>query len=79
MRGFTDERRIYGWPIEWPGQAGKGHFVIENGIWLHGKGQENDENPVSSALLGSFTLVPASEVGMVGFVPGNNPWSDSHG
>ena len=25
---FNDERRLYGWPIEWPSEPTNGHFVI---------------------------------------------------
>jgi len=31
---FTDERRLYGWPIEWPSEPTKGHFVIADPSWL---------------------------------------------
>lgn len=31
---FHDERRLYGWPIEWPSEAEKGHFVLEQASWL---------------------------------------------
>lgn len=33
---FEDERRLYGWPIEWPSQPDKGHFVLEQASWLDG-------------------------------------------
>ncbi len=29
-----DERRLYGWPIEWPSEPTKGHFVIADPSWL---------------------------------------------
>ena len=31
---FTDERRLYGWPIEWPSEPTSGHFVIADPSWL---------------------------------------------
>lgn len=31
---FNDERRLYGWPIEWPSEPTKGHFVIADPSWL---------------------------------------------
>jgi hypothetical protein len=31
---LKDERRLYGWPIEWPSEPDKGHFVLEQVSWL---------------------------------------------
>ena len=31
---LKDERRIMGWPVEWPNDPEKGHFVLENATWL---------------------------------------------
>jgi hypothetical protein len=31
---LKDERRIMGWPAEWPNDPEKGHFVLENASWL---------------------------------------------
>jgi hypothetical protein len=31
---LKDERRIMGWPVEWPDDPGKGHFVLEDARWL---------------------------------------------
>jgi hypothetical protein len=31
---LKDERRIMGWPAEWPNDPGKGHFVLEDARWL---------------------------------------------
>lgn len=76
---LKDKRRIYGWPIEWPGQPDKGHFLIDRGVWLNGESQVNDGDQPPSTPLGPSTLVPASEVGMVEFIPAISPWSDSHG
>ena len=28
------ERRLYGWPIEWPSEPEKGHFVLVQACWL---------------------------------------------
>jgi len=33
---LEDERRLYGWPIEWPSEPDKGHFVLEQASWLDG-------------------------------------------
>ena len=37
---FNDERRLYGWPIEWPSEPTKGHFVILDPSWLLDSGEE---------------------------------------
>jgi len=34
---LKDERRLYGWPIEWPSDPDRGHFVLEQASWLDGK------------------------------------------
>ena len=34
---LEDERRLYGWPIEWPSEPEKGHFVLEQAGWLEGE------------------------------------------
>ena len=31
---LKDERRIYGWPYEWPSYPNNGHFVLQNAEWL---------------------------------------------
>lgn len=31
---LEDERRLYGWPKEWPQSAEKGHFFITQPAWL---------------------------------------------
>lgn len=61
------ERRLYGWPTEWPGLPDKGHFLIEEGEWLRdddGGGGEPTPHGGIAAM-----LVPVSEVEMVEFVP----------
>ncbi|WP_333875152.1 DUF6338 family protein [Methylobacter sp.] len=37
---FNDERRLYGWPIEWPPEPTKGHFLIADPSWLVEDGEE---------------------------------------
>lgn len=37
---FKDERRLYGWPIEWPSEPTKGHFVIADPSWVGESGEE---------------------------------------
>ncbi|MCU0120903.1 DUF6338 family protein [Pseudomonas sp. B2M1-30] len=35
---LTDERRVFGWPVEWPPESGSGQFVMQNPYWLNGDG-----------------------------------------
>ena len=37
---FEDGRRIYGWPLEWPGTPNSGHFLITDASWLDLEGKE---------------------------------------
>ena len=31
---LVGDRRIYGWPIEWPSESDKGHFILVAASWL---------------------------------------------
>lgn len=55
------ERRLYGWPDEWPNDPGRGHFRITEAEWLWDDGPEPLENV-------SGVLVRVGEVEMVEFV-----------
>jgi len=58
------ERRIMGWPYEWPSSPEKGHFALMNPTWL--ADEANDANiPLSSV---ESILIPASDVSMVEFL-----------
>jgi len=37
---LNDERRLYGWPIEWPSDPSKGHFLIADPSWQREDGTE---------------------------------------
>lgn len=59
-------RRLYGWPTEWPGLPDEGHFLIEEGEWLtNDDGGGGGSTPIG----GTAMLVPVSEVEMVEFMP----------
>ena len=60
------ERRLYGWPTEWPGLPDKGHFLIEEGEWLRDDGGGGEPAPHEGI---AAMLVPVSEVEMVEFMP----------
>jgi len=41
---LQDERRLYGWPLEWPSDPGNGHFLISEASWL---GENDQEIPLA--------------------------------
>lgn len=45
-----DERRLYGWPREWPSSPSTGHFKLEQVSWLDGE-KETPIRGVSSVLV----------------------------
>ena len=47
---LKDERRLYGWPIEWPSEPTVGHFVVADPSWLV-KGEEKRITGVSSIIV----------------------------
>ncbi len=47
---LKDERRIYGWPIEWPSDPSKGHFMLKQPSWLV-EGDETELENVDSILI----------------------------
>lgn len=55
------ERRLYGWPIEWPSESEKGHFVLVQASWLI----EDREIPVTGV---ESIMVDVKEVKMVEFM-----------
>lgn len=59
------QRRLYGWPEEWPSHPKEGHFRIAEGQWL------DDERQPSATLI-SAILIPAGDVEMVEFLGGQS-------
>ena len=59
------QRRLYGWPEEWPSRPDEGHFRIAEGEWL----EEDKRIPAKGV---SAILIPVGEVEMVEFL-NNNP------
>ena len=55
------ERRLYGWPEEWPSRPDQGHFRIAEAEWL----TEGERLPLTGV---SVILVPGEEVEMVEFL-----------
>lgn len=56
------QRRLYGWPEEWPSHPEQGHFRISEGEWLTG---ESERSPATGV---SAILISADEVEMVEFL-----------
>lgn len=48
---LEDERRLYGWPLEWPSQQTTGHFVIAEPSWLNDDGSETEVTGVSKMVI----------------------------
>lgn len=55
------ERRLYGWPKEWPSNPEKGHFSIQQASWL----VNGEEIPLTGV---ETILIPAKDVQMVEFM-----------
>jgi len=68
---LTGERRLYGWPEEWPDQPDKGHFVMMQPEWIL------DDNTRVKLHLVERMLIPTSEVVMVEFVKRENEYTHS--
>lgn len=50
---LNDERRLYGWPMEWPSEAEKGHFVLAQATWLNDDSSETAITGVSKIVIGA--------------------------
>ncbi|MDD2113781.1 DUF6338 family protein [Pseudomonas asiatica] len=59
---LLDERRIYGWPLEWPTEPTQGQFVLHEPAWLNDDGTEI---PIPAELF----VIDASKVEWVEFTP----------
>ena len=58
---LNGERRLFGWPEEWPSRPEKGHFRIAEGEWLVGDRR-------FPAVGVSAILIPSEDVQMVEFL-----------
>ena len=64
---LQDDRRLHGWPEEWPGSSAIGYFRITEALWL------NDVHNDDAMLKTVEVLVPAADVKMVQFLRGADP------
>ncbi len=58
---LKDERRLYGWPIEWPSLPDRGHFLLVEASWL----EDSKEIPVKGV---ESILVDVTDVRWVEFM-----------
>ncbi|MBI5638968.1 MAG: hypothetical protein HZA17_00950 [Nitrospirae bacterium] len=58
---LRDERRLYGWPTEWPSEPRNGHFLITAAAWLVG----DKERPITGV---ENILIDAKDVKWVEFM-----------
>ena len=68
---FEDGRRLYGWPIEWPSEPEKGHFVLEQASWLD---ENNKEIPITGV---KSIMINAKDVKWVEFM--EKTWEGKNG
>lgn len=74
---LTDGRRLYCWPFEWPSQFDRGHFLVEDPLWLGDEGTPAsygpdppgppESVPVRTATV-QYMLIAAREVRWVEFM-----------
>ncbi|MFJ2711018.1 DUF6338 family protein [Pseudomonas sp. NPDC087346] len=57
---LNDERRVLGWPVEWPPESGSGQFVMQNPCWLDAGGE-------STPFGVEFLLIDSTKVKWVEF------------
>ena len=67
---LRDERRLLGWPDEWPSQPGQGHFRLIDAVWLFedSDGRQTHTEPEIYAI-----VVPAELVETVEFLESTKP------
>lgn len=58
---LNGQRRLYGWPVEWPSDPDKGHFALVDAEWL----TEKDSIKLPGV---DRVLIPTSEVEFVEFM-----------
>jgi hypothetical protein len=68
---MKEGRRLYGWPEEWPDQADKGHFVIDQPEWVR-----EDGSRIPIAQINKF-LIPVNDVERVEFLAFQEEWTVS--
>lgn len=59
---LTGERRLYGWPEQWPDQSDRGHFILQQPEWVL------DDGTNAPLFWNDRILMPAGEVIFVEFL-----------
>ncbi|MBN2160245.1 MAG: hypothetical protein JW807_12680 [Spirochaetes bacterium] len=67
---LKDERRIMGWPVEWPSNPKHGHFMLTNASWLDG-------NKAIKIKGSEYILINNDDVKWVEFL--EKTWEKKHG
>lgn len=66
---LSGNRRLYGWPTEWPSDPHEGHFAISQPEWVvEAEGSPPELQPLTTV---ECLLVPVSEVSFVEFMDRN--------
>ncbi|MCD1653559.1 DUF6338 family protein [Treponema zuelzerae] len=63
---LNDERRIMGWPDEWPTNPLEGHFALSHAMWLIETDGNEDKN--IDLDMDSYILIKATDVRFVEFM-----------
>lgn len=67
---LKDERRIYGWPMDWPSTPRMGYFTLREASWLD---KDNKEIPIKGV---SYVLINSEDVQWVEFM--EKTWEKSN-
>lgn len=70
------ERRLYGWPIEWPSEPEKGHFVLVQASWLDDEAKDGEYGQIPLTTVNSI-MIDVKEVKMVEFM--EKTWEAKNG
>jgi hypothetical protein len=66
---LKDERRIMGWPVEWPNYSQQGHFVLQRAEWLIDEDDNSYTIPLETV---DKIMIDANNVEMVTFLKFND-------
>jgi hypothetical protein len=69
---LKDKRRILGWPMEWPNNPKKGHFVLEAAEWLIDNDGKNEAIPLTGV---DKIVIDTINIEMVEFLNDNEELS----
>ena len=67
---LKDQRRLYGWPYEWPSSPKEGHFVLEDAEWLLDKPNRKGKSSSIPLTGDKYILIDVDSVEFVEFMKG---------